>query len=118
MDLSRSSNGRFHLRNSALKELNDIIAVYQTLRKEFSPFYFSNSSKGGQTEGYEKTSVVHKDMKFHRFMKRVSLCPEQCLRLVCPLSTHLYQVKPSILVERSGSVGGGIDWESNRPMEV
>ena len=42
--------------------------------------YFSSSGSGGQAEGYERTHVTHKDMKFHRFMKRLSLCPEQCIR--------------------------------------
>ncbi|XP_064652417.1 programmed cell death protein 2-like [Lineus longissimus] len=37
----------------------------------------SDSASG---EKYEKASVRHGDHVFHKFMKRVSLCPQQCLR--------------------------------------
>ncbi|KAL4240870.1 programmed cell death protein [Mactra antiquata] len=38
----------------------------------------AESSKGG--EKYEKTTLLHKDVIFHKFMKKLSLCPEQCIR--------------------------------------
>lgn len=40
----------------------------------------AGSSGGGKSEGYERTNVRHKDLTFHKFLKRVSLCPQQCIR--------------------------------------
>lgn len=39
-----------------------------------------SSEGGGKSEQYEKTSLLHRDFMFHKFMKRLSLCPEQCIR--------------------------------------
>lgn len=44
-------------------------------------FLFSYSFAGeGDGEKYEKSEVKGRDHTFHKFMKRVSVCPEQILR--------------------------------------
>lgn len=38
------------------------------------------SGGGGGKESYEKASIKHGDKYFHRFSKKLALCPEQCVR--------------------------------------
>lgn len=40
----------------------------------------STNPKGSATEGYEKTAVAHGDYGFHKFLKYLQSCPEQCVR--------------------------------------
>ena len=49
------------------KELKDIIST-------------SRSTKGQTAENYERTNVSHGDYGFHKFLKCVQSCPQQCIR--------------------------------------
>lgn len=40
----------------------------------------SRSREGGKGEKYEKSTLLHRDVVFHKFMKRLSSCPQQCVR--------------------------------------
>ncbi|XP_077990415.1 programmed cell death protein 2-like [Glandiceps talaboti] len=41
---------------------------------------YPERSQSGGAEKYEKTELKHGDRIFHKFQKRISVCPEQCLR--------------------------------------
>ncbi|KAI4793277.1 hypothetical protein KUCAC02_032821 [Chaenocephalus aceratus] len=62
---------------------------------------------GGGVEKYEKTKARHGDAVFSRFMKKISLCPQQILRYSRrgkPL--FISQPPESMQVPRCGSCGG------------
>lgn len=57
--------------------------VLKTLLEILFLFLFSYSFAGeGNNEKYEKSEVKSRDHTFHKFMKRISVCPEQILRYV------------------------------------
>lgn len=64
---------------------------------------------GGGDEKYEKSEARHGDAVFSRFMKRISLCPEQILRY-CWDGTPLFVSEPpsnmAQMVPACGSCGG------------
>ncbi|XP_010781408.1 programmed cell death protein 2-like [Notothenia coriiceps] len=62
---------------------------------------------GGGEEKYEKTKARHGDAVFSRFMKKISLCPQQILRY-SRRGTPLFISQPpeNMQVPRCGSCGG------------
>lgn len=40
----------------------------------------SGKGKSGPSENYEKSELKHGDRKFHKFIKRLQRCPQQCVR--------------------------------------
>ncbi|RUS68667.1 hypothetical protein EGW08_023571 [Elysia chlorotica] len=40
----------------------------------------TGKGKSGASEGYEKSELRHGDRKFHKFLKRLQRCPQQCVR--------------------------------------
>ena len=47
--------------------------------------YASGGATGGKkggSESYEKADIKHGDKFFHKFSKRIAVCPEQCIRWV------------------------------------
>lgn len=60
---------------------------------------------GGGEEKYEKTKARHGDAAFSRFMKKISLCPEQILRY-CRGGRPLFLSEPPCSVAQMVSVCG------------
>lgn len=69
---------------------------------------------GGGEEKYEKTRARHGDAIFSRFMKKISLCPQQILRY-CRGGKPLFISEPPAnlarLVSACGSCGGSRTFE-------
>ncbi|XP_049430139.1 programmed cell death protein 2-like isoform X1 [Epinephelus fuscoguttatus] len=73
-----------------------------------------DSEGGGGEEKYEKTRARHGDAVFSRFMKKISLCPQQILRY-CRSGKPLFITEPPAnmaqVVSACGSCGGSRTFE-------
>lgn len=69
---------------------------------------------GGREEKYEKTRARHGDAVFSRFMKKISLCPQQILRYCRGGKPHFISEPPSNMaqvVSACGSCGASRTFE-------
>ena len=48
--------------------------------RKWQDYDSGGGAKKGGAESYEKAAVKHGDKFFHKFSKRLAMCPEQCIR--------------------------------------
>ncbi|XP_045213190.2 programmed cell death protein 2-like [Mercenaria mercenaria] len=70
-----------------------------------------NCVGGSKTENYEKTALLHRDFMFHKFIKRLSACPEQCIRYEWNGSALLNSYPSSKLPSTCCHCGGEVVFE-------
>ncbi|XP_067327058.1 programmed cell death protein 2-like isoform X3 [Anolis sagrei] len=73
-------------------------------------------ASGGYEEKYEKSGIGKRDRVFHRFMKRISSCPEQLLRSVSGIWNCLgFHLRKELLAPESSDPVGRIYLCTRRP---
>uniref|UniRef100_A0A669BNS5 Programmed cell death protein 2 C-terminal domain-containing protein n=1 Tax=Oreochromis niloticus TaxID=8128 RepID=A0A669BNS5_ORENI len=98
--------------DSDLEHAQDLLREYE--RREGVAVGELEGSGGGGDEKYEKTRARHGDAVFSRFMKTISVCPQQILRY-CRSGKPLFISEPpsnvAQLVPACGSCGGSRTFE-------